>query len=491
MRMSKLCRAALFLGAVLLASLAATAQVAYEPGLDLRVYDLGRGVDRTPLPAEGQLPNYRAPLKTIDLSDERPAELGGLTDNFLAVISGRLEAPFTGLYVFRLTSDDGSVLLLNGQMVVNHDGLHGPEPKDAPAYLEKGFYNLELRWFEAGGGAVCKLEWKRPGGEFEPVDLRFLSTPAGVQRQTAPGAKQFVMPPAPQAAGSVGLPPGITIEPARPTAYWPQVAGLAQSADGRPLVLDQATGQLVWVSAGVPPQVLAKDLVDPLGVCTYRDRVYVLCAGHLWEVTEGPKGWTQRDVLRPGRDELFTAGPVAFRDEILFTVGSDPKSCRLSAFNPAGSRAVGRLDKVPSPIGLVVDADGLFIVEAAGAFCRLHAVDTGNRTWRLGPHTVVPTPGKLTRTCQPAAVSGLVLLGDGLNGLLAVAPDDTGGAVWRLCDGFESTPRAVLGQPESSTLLVGCDGNQMTLPPFGLQRLVEGEADTFLATQAKPLANGL
>ena len=484
-------RIAKWLVVALAASAAALAQANLEPGLELKVYDLGRNVDRTPAPAEGQLPNYAAVIKSVDLSDERAAELGGLTDNFLAVITGRLTVPDDGLYGLRLTSDDGSLLSLNGTVVVNSDGLHGPEPKESPAFLKKGNYALELRWFEAGGGANCKLEWKRPGGDWELLGGEFLSTPAGVERKTAPGAKQVVFPPVPAAnAGGIGLPPSLKLEPARPMAYWPQVAGLTQLPDGRPLVLDQATGRLVWVSAGIPPQTVAKDLIDPLGVCQLAGKVYVLCAGHLYEAVEGPKGWTQREVLKPSGQDLFTAGPVAFGNEILFTIGSDPKQGRLSAFNPAGRRAVNRLAAVPSPVGLVADRDRLMVVSGAGAAARLVAVNTRNRTWTLGPATVVPVASEPDTTVQPAMLGDFVVLGDGHSGLLMATPSATGGTVTRLGDGLESTPRAVTALADGA-LLVGCDGHEMTLPPFGLQKLVKTGEDAFMVVTAKPLANGL
>ncbi|MEK8110365.1 hypothetical protein NKG94_50665 [Micromonospora sp. M12] len=32
-----------------------------------------------------------------------------------------------------MTSDDGSRLLIDDTLVINHDGLHGPTPKTAPS----------------------------------------------------------------------------------------------------------------------------------------------------------------------------------------------------------------------------------------------------------------------------------------------------------------------------------------------------------------------
>lgn len=54
-------------------------------------------------------------------------------------------------YGFFTRSDDGSVLKINNEEVVNNDGDHGIEEKGGAIYLKTGIYPLEVVWFNGGG----------------------------------------------------------------------------------------------------------------------------------------------------------------------------------------------------------------------------------------------------------------------------------------------------------------------------------------------------
>ena len=56
------------------------------------------------------------------------------------------------LYVFKLSSDDGSVITVDGQVVIDNDGSHSLRHKTGAIRLEKGFHELELRYFDDSDG---------------------------------------------------------------------------------------------------------------------------------------------------------------------------------------------------------------------------------------------------------------------------------------------------------------------------------------------------
>lgn len=56
------------------------------------------------------------------------------------------------LYVFKLSSDDGSVITVDGEVVVDNDGSHSLRHKTGAIRLEKGFHELELRYFDDSSG---------------------------------------------------------------------------------------------------------------------------------------------------------------------------------------------------------------------------------------------------------------------------------------------------------------------------------------------------
>ena len=88
-------------------------------------------------------------------------------------IAGYVEVPADDVYRFELTSDDGSQLLVDGKMVVDHDGLHGATAKTGVAALAKGSHSFEVRWFNKTGGLDLRVKWARGGDKL--VDM-----PAGV-----------------------------------------------------------------------------------------------------------------------------------------------------------------------------------------------------------------------------------------------------------------------------------------------------------------------
>ena len=82
----------------------------------------------------------------------------GFTSDVMAfTFDGWIKVPETGVYTFKLISDDGSQLLINSKIVINHDGPHGPEPREGQVALQKGLHKLQVKYFEAGGGETVQL----------------------------------------------------------------------------------------------------------------------------------------------------------------------------------------------------------------------------------------------------------------------------------------------------------------------------------------------
>ncbi len=82
---------------------------------------------------------------------------GKRSQHYGLVYEGKLRLPKKGKYRFYLASDDGSRLLIDGEQVVNNDGLHGLETKSAETTLTAGVHNLRLEYFQGKGDAGVKL----------------------------------------------------------------------------------------------------------------------------------------------------------------------------------------------------------------------------------------------------------------------------------------------------------------------------------------------
>jgi alpha-L-arabinofuranosidase len=89
----------------------------------------------------------------------------GMPDsNFGLEYSGYFDVKADGLYDFFLTSDDGAKLVLDGEDVIIHDGLHGMTERQGTLFLAKGLHAIGLSFFQAGGGSGLKLQFKAPDG---------------------------------------------------------------------------------------------------------------------------------------------------------------------------------------------------------------------------------------------------------------------------------------------------------------------------------------
>ena len=103
---------------------------------------------------EGKLPSGRFDLSARDRDD-----------GFGFVFNGDFHCPVDGEYVFATSSDDGSLLFVDGKKVVDNDGLHAEVTREGKVVLKAGKHSLEVRFFENKGfGGALKVSWKMPSG---------------------------------------------------------------------------------------------------------------------------------------------------------------------------------------------------------------------------------------------------------------------------------------------------------------------------------------
>ena len=93
----------------------------------------------------------------------RPRWNGHAGTRFYMRWLAKLAVPGTGTYTFSLTSDDGSVLRINGVTVVDHDGVHSASTKTGTVALSQGSADLDVRFFDNTGSSACSLQWSGPG----------------------------------------------------------------------------------------------------------------------------------------------------------------------------------------------------------------------------------------------------------------------------------------------------------------------------------------
>lgn len=90
-------------------------------------------------------------------------------DGFALRFTGAIEIPASGTWTFHLGSDDGSALWIDGQLLIDHGGIHGGSYKTARVELLQGTHDLKVQYFEGAGDAALKLQWNGPGTPREDV----------------------------------------------------------------------------------------------------------------------------------------------------------------------------------------------------------------------------------------------------------------------------------------------------------------------------------
>jgi hypothetical protein len=132
-----------------------------QPGLNY-TYAEGRADSAAAVAA---LPTTRTgTVATVQLVGDERAE------RFSVTLDGWLKVSVDALCEFSLSSDDGSVLWIDGEKVVDNDGYHGADPKQGAAALRTGVHRVKVVMFQGGGAKSLSLGWRRQGDvTFYPV----------------------------------------------------------------------------------------------------------------------------------------------------------------------------------------------------------------------------------------------------------------------------------------------------------------------------------
>jgi mono/diheme cytochrome c family protein len=111
-----------------------------------------------------RLPDFTAikpvAVGEVERIDVTPRQRG---DQFALRFQGALLIDTEGTYRFHLGSDDGSRLLIDGKVVVDHDNVHSMQFKSGEVALTTGRHSLVVEMFEAAGDEALKLEYEGPG----------------------------------------------------------------------------------------------------------------------------------------------------------------------------------------------------------------------------------------------------------------------------------------------------------------------------------------
>jgi outer membrane protein OmpA-like peptidoglycan-associated protein len=143
-----------------------------------KIYYIAEGTEVMPTDIEKQQVEGIIYTSKLDVPNRNFTEgFPGVTDRFEyfgIVYHGIFEISEPGDYTFRLASDDGSILWIDKQEVINNDGVHGELSGESNLKLEKGLHQIKI-WYFQGPATEIALQFfvKKPNSENEEIfDLK-------------------------------------------------------------------------------------------------------------------------------------------------------------------------------------------------------------------------------------------------------------------------------------------------------------------------------
>ena len=98
-------------------------------------------------------------------------------DQFAMRFRATLRTPAAGSYTFFTSSDDGSKLFVDGNLVVNNDGLHALQEQQGTINLTAGVHDIEVQFFEQGGDQILTVGYSGPGLPRQLIPESVLAAP--------------------------------------------------------------------------------------------------------------------------------------------------------------------------------------------------------------------------------------------------------------------------------------------------------------------------
>ncbi len=368
---------------------------------------------------------------------------------------GKIAAPVSGTYIFATRSDDGSLLYIDDQLVVDNSGSHGAQDRQGSIELSEGFHDITVLYNELGGSREMQLWWQPPGRSRALVPSLYLypveeSLPAGLTLPPLPEN----LPPVPETTTPTGG--GVQPQPEAVAPAPPPALG------DFPVVEPEVLWTFGTCGAG------KNELQKPIGVATdAAGDVYVADMGnqrlvHLDAAGKRVGEWGEAGE-GPGQfSEVFDlvatpAGEIAVLDAV---------NQVISLWTPAGDfvRQFGADLAMYRPRGLGITPAGDYLIADTGGVRVLWVGAGGQLLAQFGGPDAQLGPG------QPSdAAYG--------PGDIVYVVEPLSGALWRVdtvSGAMQRYPSPEANTIESPHLTISPDGRLLVTDPEGGRVLIYG-----------------
>ena len=116
----------------------------------------------------------KAKVLQTGLVDVLSADGAKSDDHFGFEYTTLLKVPTSGRYTFTLSSDDGSRLYLDGQMILDNDGSHSANFEEVSLAMDAGFHRLKVLYFDDYSGEILEVGLKGCGLNYDNIPASML-----------------------------------------------------------------------------------------------------------------------------------------------------------------------------------------------------------------------------------------------------------------------------------------------------------------------------
>ncbi len=138
------------------------------PGLRYRYYEGAWSV----LPDTAALTPLASGVTPVFSTAPRQRE-----DHYALTFDGNVRIPAAGDWTFFSNSDDGTQIWIDGQLVVNHDGIHTASELSRTIPLHAGVHRITVAYFQATGAQNLEISYAGPGTPRQPIPATALFQP--------------------------------------------------------------------------------------------------------------------------------------------------------------------------------------------------------------------------------------------------------------------------------------------------------------------------
>ena len=210
--------------------------------------------------------------------------LGEINEHFYMEFKGFIKSDERVNKTFRLISDDGSVLKLNGSEIIDNRGDHGAEAVNASAVLEKGWNEFLLQFQQGGGGYGLSLQWSNDGEQFTVVPDSVFCHDSSAFRKLLPyvSKKASTVPGDQMPLNAVH--PSFDMFQAKPSEFHPRIGGIDFIDKDKMVICTWDASGSVYIlknyntedPESIEVKQIAKGLAEPLGIKMVDGELYVL-----------------------------------------------------------------------------------------------------------------------------------------------------------------------------------------------------------------------